>query len=444
MSQFNFDDIVIFEDKKYRGEDNLTLSELDEMSMKEEIKEHFPYEIYKTPDNVKEYIEKQKPLRVKIKKCTSNNYWYKNYIGKEFNVFDDGNFGYMREGVFEWIEKQDCVIIKEEEQQDKCKGCKWLSKQYLSNPNLCKCWSCSTDYDMFDPIEKQKPLRVKIKKCSGNYWYNYKLDTEYIVNDFSKEQYKTEIEGKIYCIQKKDCEVIKEEKPLRMKVKLGIPEKLKFECIENDDINSNEHYYNSVKIGNNPKEQSNDWQKLLEEANNILLFSDSYPNSYEAGSVNNKICKLLEVISLMEKEIESQKEKNSSLSFQCGIRDGKLLNQQIEIESRSRVIDKYVKENQQLKEQLKEQLEIITNSKNRGIEIEIELRKQIEKLKKEIENKELLLDVSCKECLKNKQIKIEDDIIEWLKEFAEYKRNDKSKQWDGVRAKRLLQQLTKE
>src|SRR4030042_1630791 len=86
-------------DKKYRGEDNLTLSELDEMSMRPE-----------------------KPLRVKIIQQSEEGNKY--ILGTIFvGISETKTSYYCRYGEnknnYFVVNKKDCEIIKEEEQKDK-------------------------------------------------------------------------------------------------------------------------------------------------------------------------------------------------------------------------------------------------------------------------------------------------------------------------------------
>ena len=67
-----------------------------------------------------------------------------------------------------------------------------------------------------------------------------------------------------------------------------------------------------------------------------------------------------------------------------------------------------------------------------------ELQNEIGKLKNDnsMRNRE-----RCKKCKEINILKIDDDIILWLKEFAEYKLPEDSRSWDGKIAQRLLNQL---
>lgn len=65
-------------------------------------------------------------MKVKITKCSSNNYWYYNKIGEIFDVVDNGIF----KGQFAtlklngyFIDKNDCEIVEEEtHEEQKSKG----------------------------------------------------------------------------------------------------------------------------------------------------------------------------------------------------------------------------------------------------------------------------------------------------------------------------------
>ena len=257
MSQFNFDDIAIFESKKYRGEDKLTLSQIDEMSMRPE-----------------------KPLRVKIIK-TSNGYkWYHNNIGNIYEVKKDDKRWYeiidnkINNG--HYILQKDCEIIKEEQEE---------------KTSLSVCFDC------------------KYFASKG-------------------------------CVESNK------------------------ECIEKSGV-----CHNGICF-EHKEEQSEDWQKLLNEAKKHKLSDNQIDElGYDTGDVTEIIELYEQVISLMEKEIKELSLSNKLL--RCNDDD---------------------------------------------------FREKIERYK----------------------LNERENVIEWLKEFAEYKRPEESNVNDGMRAKRLLQQLNKE
>lgn len=255
---------------------------------------------------------------------------------------------------------------------------------------------------------KQKPLNVKITKCSGDlYWYKDYINKNFEVIEKDNEDYevvdinninnKKWDDNKFY-IMKKDCEVIKEDNQEENSC-IGC----QFEhspiifCADCSDRSMYEPIQKS-------KEQ--DWKKLLEQLKNILNkeSTDCYFFDFNREYKEFKAF-IIQVISFMEKEIEKQNDYALEYCEKC-----------YELE----------RENQQLKQEIKQKLKKYEDIIDKQDDMIIQQDTEIEKLKRyngNLLNDKIMIQKANKNLKKqinqlideiNSQIKIDDDIVKYI------------------------------
>ena len=121
-------------------------------------------------------------MKVKIIKCSNNNWWYKYNIGIEFEVAqEDEEYYYVQKDIFR-ILKSDCEVIKSrpigtisvsekllidtelKDEVKNCNTCKYANKHYSSSPcSECE-WKIG-NYSLWKPkLPDEKPKVEKVKK----------------------------------------------------------------------------------------------------------------------------------------------------------------------------------------------------------------------------------------------------------------------------------------
>ena len=56
-------------------------------------------------------------IKVKIIKCSGENYWYKDSIGEEYDIYVNGDFRLTTDS--KYINMQDCEIVTEAKDENK-------------------------------------------------------------------------------------------------------------------------------------------------------------------------------------------------------------------------------------------------------------------------------------------------------------------------------------
>ncbi len=249
-------------------------------------------------------------MKVKIKKSSRKNYWYADKIDQEFEIAEDDDYTNKYRVIVNdnkigvvpaMIDKTDCEVIKEEEQEDKCIKCNGFN----NDDELCtKCRK--NNYDMFTPIQKPKE-QEECEYCEG---------TGEIKDNMG---YECDIHSCLACH--------------------GTGKKFKYAEKEWKKLNQ--------LLNGKPKDLS-DWEKLLEEAEKILRrIQKKYENNNETWNDIDVISGLfLNIISLMEKEVELWKKRWNDVNTEFGY----LLDRN----------NNLGKENQQLKQEI-EKKEICQN-----------------------------------------------------------------------------------